>query len=160
VAGSCYVMDYRGRFHFAVPPAVLWSRIEQFDQFERWWGWLGSFQTDGEGLRAGSVLRGVVAPPLPYRMAVQVELTRCDPARRLDADVTGDLVGDAHLRLRPDGEGTVTDVEWSLEMLQRPMRWVARVGYPLLRWGHDRVVEATVGSFRSEVERFQVPPAP
>jgi carbon monoxide dehydrogenase subunit G len=168
VAGSCYVMEYRARFHFAVPPFVLWSRIEQFDQFERWWGWLGSFRAEGDGLREGSVLRGVVAPPLPYRMAVQVELTRCEPCRRLDADVTGDLAGDAHLRLRPDGEGdakgdgggTVTEVEWSLEMLQRPMRWVARVGYPLLRWGHDRVVEATVRSFASELEVLQAPPGP
>ena len=25
------------------PPAV-WSAIEQLDQFERWWGWLGGFR--------------------------------------------------------------------------------------------------------------------
>jgi carbon monoxide dehydrogenase subunit G len=152
-------MDYAGRFHFAVPPAVLWSAIGQLDQFGQWWGWLGSYQAQGDGLKEGSVLQGVVRPPLPYRMAVQVELTRCDPCRLVDAKVSGDLAGDAHLRLRPDGEGTVTDVDWSLEMLQRPMRCVALVAYPLLRWGHDRVVEVTVESFRSELGRLRRPPA-
>jgi carbon monoxide dehydrogenase subunit G len=152
-------MDYSGRFHFAATPAVLWSTIQRLDQFEQWWGWLGGFQVQGDGLREGSVLRGVVAPPLPYRMAVEVALTRCDPCTLVDADVTGDLAGQAHLRLHPDHDGTLADVAWSLEMLQRPMRLVALAAYPLLRWGHDRVVEVTAGSFRSQLERLQVRPA-
>lgn len=158
MAGSCYVVDYHGQFHFAVPPATLWSEIEHFDHFEQWWGWLGGFRVQGDGLREGSVLRGVVAPPLPYRMAVQVELTRCERCRLVDAKVSGDLAGHAHLRLHPDYEGTVTDVAWSLEMLQKPMRCVALVAYPLLQWGHDRVIEATVDSFRSELQRLEPPP--
>jgi uncharacterized protein YndB with AHSA1/START domain len=154
-------MEYGRSFHFAVPPAVLWSAIEHVEQFEHWWGWLGSFRMEGDGLREGSVLRGTVAPPLPYRMSVQVELVRCDPCHLIDAKVTGDLQGDAHLRLRTgdsDGEATITDVAWSVEMMQRPMRWAARVAYPLLRWGHDLVVEATVDSFRSQLARLSSTP--
>jgi len=37
-------------------------------------------------------------------------------------------------------------------MMQAPMRSVARFAHPLLRWGHDRVVDATVSSFRRQVE--------
>ena len=151
VAGSCYVMDYAGRFNFPVPPEELWSAIERLDQFERWWGWLGHLQVDGAGLAEGSVLRGTVSPPVPYRMSVEVELQRCVPAEMIDAQVSGDLAGDAHLRLQRDGEGTVTDVAWSLEMLQRPMRLAGRFAYPLLRWGHDRVVDATVMAFRRQL---------
>ena len=33
-------------------------------------------------------------------------------------------------------------------MMQRPMRLAARVAHPVLRWGHDRVVEMTVNGFR------------
>jgi hypothetical protein len=33
-------------------------------------------------------------------------------------------------------------------MMQRPMRVAARVAPPVLRWGHDRVVDATVAGFR------------
>jgi len=152
-------MDYDGHFRFAVPPAALWSTIERLDQFEQWWGWLGGFHVRGDGLREGSVLSGVVAPPLPYRMNVQVKVTRCEPCNLIDAVVSGDLAGGAHLRLHPDHGGTVTDVAWSLEMLQKPMRLVALAAHPLLQWGHDRVVEVTVGSFRSQVERPEQPSA-
>ena len=145
-------MDYAGRFLFPVPPDDLWSAIGRLDQFERWWGWLGHLQVDGGGIATGSVLHGTVSPPVPYQMHVDVELERCVPCELIDARVTGDLSGDAHLRLHADGDSTVTDVEWSLEMLQRPMRVAARVARPLLRWGHDRVVEATVSGFRRQLQ--------
>ena len=153
MVASCYVMDYAGRFDFPVAPAEMWAALERMDQFERWWGWLGNLVIDGPGLEAGSVLHGTVAPPVPYRMRVDVELGQCVPAEMIDASVTGDLVGDAHLRMHPSPEGTVTDVAWSLEMRQLPMRMAARVAYPLLRWGHDRVVEATVSGFRAQLRR-------
>ena len=40
---------------------------------------------------------------------------------------------------------------WALEMTQPSMRVVARVAYPILRWAHDRVVDATVAAFRAEL---------
>ena len=151
VVASPYVMDYSGRFWFPVPPSEVWAAIGQFDQFERWWGWLGELAVDGPGLQTGSVLRGTVAPPVPYRMRVAVELDRCEPERSIDASVSGDLVGDAYLILNQTSDGTVLDVAWSLEMMQLPMRVAARVAYPLLRWGHDRVVEATVSGLRARL---------
>lgn len=176
VPRSCYVVDYEGRFRFAVPPAAMWSAIEQVDQFPRWWGWLtdlradvsaGADGTDARGgtdtaeggvLHPGAVLQGTVSPPLPYRMRVRVDLERCVPARLIDASVHGDLEGHAHLRLEPDADATTAAVSWTIEMRQAPMRLAARVAYPLLRWGHDRVVDATVIGFRAhlrELERHQ-----
>jgi len=154
VVASCYVMDYAGRFTFPVAPLELWAAIERIDQFELWWKWLGDLKLDGGGLRTGSVLRGTVAPPVPYRMRVAVELGRCLPGQLIDAAVTGDLDGPASLRLQPygpDGSRTVALVGWSLEMKQLPMRVAARLAYPFLRWGHDRVVEATVAGFRAQL---------
>jgi uncharacterized protein YndB with AHSA1/START domain len=151
VVASRYLMDYTGRFDFPVTPTELWDALLRLDQFESWWGWLGDLTVDGPGLHTGSRLHGTVAPPVPYRMHVDVELRRCVPERLIDASVTGDLRGDAHLRIQPCREGTVTDVAWSLEMRQVPMRLAARVAYPLLRWGHDRVVDATVRGFRSQL---------
>jgi carbon monoxide dehydrogenase subunit G len=154
---SCYVIEYEGRFRFAVPPAFMWSVLQRLDDFPRWWTWLHDFRAEGDGLTAGAVLRGTVTPPLPYRMSVRVDVERCIPARLVDASVHGDLEGDAHLRLEPDdGEaGTRADVAWALEMRQRPMRVAARVAHPLMRWGHDRVVDATVMGFRSRLRALQ-----
>lgn len=151
MVASPYGIDYTGRFGFPVPPSEVWTAIARLDQFERWWGWLSELEVDGPGLQTGSVLRGTVAPPVPYRMRVCVELDRCASERLIDASVTGDLVGEAHLRLYPTSGGTVAEVAWTLEMMQLPMRVAARVAHPLLRWGHDRVVEATVSGFRSQL---------
>lgn len=144
-------MEYSGRFAFPVEPPVLWAAIARLDQFEGWWAWLGDLKVEGDGLQAGSVLHGSVSPPLPYRMQVNVHLDRCEPERLIDASVDGDLAGDAHLVLDPTPEGSVVEVRWSLEMLQRPMRLAAVVAHPLLRWGHDLLVEATVNSFRKQL---------
>ena len=138
------VIEYRGAFDFALPPAAVWEAIEHSERFEGWWWWLGEFRLEGEGLVPGAVLHGLVSPPVPYRMRVSVHLERCAAPSRIDATVAGDLVGPAHLVLARQGAGTHAEVDWSLEMMQGPMRLAARMAYPLLRWGHDRVVEATV----------------
>ena len=94
------------------------------------------------------MLSGVVSPPVPYAMRIRVVLGRCVPHERIDATVHGDLEGEAHLVLEAKGPGTLAEVAWTVEMMQRPMRLAARVGYPLLRWAHDRVVDATVAGYR------------
>ena len=128
-------------------------RIEQVDQFEAWWPWLSEFRLEGDGLVSGSVLNGVVSPPLPYRMSVRIVLDRCQRPSSIDATVGGDLIGPARLRLSPEDGGTRAEVAWTVEMRQPAMRWAARIGGPLLRWGHDRVVETTVAGFRRRIER-------
>jgi hypothetical protein len=126
--------------------------MEDADQFESWWSWLSEFRLDGGALVPGAVLRGVVAPPLPYRMRVRVELTECEPCRRIMAAVGGDLEGEARLELRDEGAGSSVDVSWTVEMMQRPMRLADRFGHPLLQWGHDMVVATTVAAFRRRLE--------
>ena len=142
------VIAYRRDYEFALRPNQLWEAIEQVDQFESWWPWLEEFRLEGDSLAAGSVLHGLVAPPLPYRMRIRVELTRCEPPVAIDAVVHGDLEGTAQLSLRPTDSGTRVEVAWTMEMMQLPMRLASRFGHPLLQWGHDRVVEITVAGFR------------
>jgi carbon monoxide dehydrogenase subunit G len=137
VATTAPVIDYRGRFRFAVAPEAVWGTIERTGEFEQWWGWLSNFHLDGPGLEAGSVLAGVVRPPLPYHMRVRVELEDCVRPSLIDAAVHGDLEGRARLELTADHAGTVASVAWT----------AARFALPLLRWGHDRVVEATARGF-------------
>jgi len=148
-----YVIDFSATFTFPVPPEELWSAIEDLDHFEAWWGWLSEFGADGKGLRPGAVLHGVVSPPVPYRMRVRVELERCEYPRFIEAAVHGHLEGRARLSLEPDPIGTRANVAWNIEMTQRQMRLAARVAAPLMRWGHDRVVEATVRGFRRQLSR-------
>jgi len=138
------VIEYGRDFAFALTPRALWEGLQQADQFERWWPWLEEFRVEGDGLARGSVLHGVVTPPLPYRMRIRVELTRCEPPVAIDAIVGGDLEGEARLRVWGAGAGARVEVGWTVEMMQRPMRLATRFGRPLMQWGHDRVVEMTL----------------
>jgi uncharacterized protein YndB with AHSA1/START domain len=146
------LIDYRREFRFEVAPTEVWDAIERQDQFEQWWSWLEEFRLDGGTLKEGAVLHGAVVPPLPYRMRVRVELVRCERPSLIDATVHGDLEGEARLRVRTQGTGAGVEVAWTVEMMQLPMRIASRVAHPLLEWGHDRVVEATVASFRRHLE--------
>lgn len=143
------VIDYRGAFDFGVPPDQLWASIENAEQFERWWPWLREFRLDGGALRTGTMMHGLVVPPLPYRMRVDVELVECVRPTNIEAVVHGDLEGRASMRIQPEGSnGCTVEAAWTIEMMQTPMRVASLVAYPLLRWGHDRVVDTTVRSFR------------
>ena len=146
------MISYRRGYQFDLVPEQLWDRIEEVDQFERWWPWLTDFELDGDGLSTGSVLSGVVNPPLPYRMRLRVELIDCERPVAIDATIEGDLTGVARLRLRPELEGTWAEVAWTVEMRQPAMRLASRIGRPVLQWGHDRVVEMTVAGFRRRIE--------
>jgi len=147
------VLDYRRHFHLPLEPDRLWDRIGEFDQFEQWWPWLTGFRVEGCGLANGSVLHGIVSPPLPYRMRLRVELVDCHRPRSIEAVVDGDLTGEASLRLYPDDGATRAEVAWTVEMHQPAMRLASRFGHPLLQWGHDRVVEMTVAGFRRGIAR-------
>ncbi len=156
------VIDYSGSFHLQLPPSGVWATIEHIDRLQRWWPWLHDLRVEGTGLQPGVLLHGVVDPPVPYCMRVDVELVSCTAPWAIDAAVHGDLRGPAHLRLRPEGSGTRAEVAWSVEMMQPAMRLASRVAHPLLQWGHDRVVESTLRGFRRQVEqawREQSPPA-
>jgi hypothetical protein len=141
-------VDYRGAFWFPVGPNELWETIERFDRFESWWAWLRDFGADTGGLVAGNVLHCTVVPPVPYRLRLDIRLERCLRPHVVEATIDGDLRGSAVIRLEPFDAGTRVAVAWSLNIVSTPLRVAALVAYPLMRWGHDRVVEMAVAGFR------------
>jgi hypothetical protein len=148
VTGSAYVIEYDGAFAFPVSLTELWAAMGRLDRFSSWWHWLHDFSVEGRGLEHGTVLHGVVVPPVPYRMRLDVLVDECVPERRISALVHGDLEGAAQLSFDGDDVASRAHATWTLEMMQRPMRLAARIAPQVLRWGHDRVVEATVEGFR------------
>jgi uncharacterized protein YndB with AHSA1/START domain len=145
------VVSYRNQYVFPQSPEGIWDALEDVDQFVLWWPWLEEFRLEGGSLVTGAVLSGVVAPPLPYRMRLQIELTRCEKPDIIEARVHRDLEGEATIALCSQRIGTHVEVAWTLEMMQRPMRLADRMAHPVLKKGHDRVVENTVAEFRSRL---------
>lgn len=142
------VIDYEATFSFPAPVEHVWATIGRFDRYPSWWSWLHDFNVEGETLEPGTALHGTVVPPLPYRMHLDVVIEQLVPERLIAASVRGDLEGEARLTFERDGDQTRVCARWTIEMKQQTMRVAARMAYPVLRWGHDRVVEATVSGFR------------
>jgi carbon monoxide dehydrogenase subunit G len=148
LAESPYVVDYAATFTFAATPEQVWAVLERFETLAVTWPWLRELRVDGAGLQQGTVVRGVVVPPVPYQMRLDVVLDECAPAECINASVHGDLEGSAHIAFDGDGSETRADARWTIEMMQPAMRLAARFAPRLLRWGHDRVVAATVNGLR------------
>ena len=72
----------------------------------------------------------------------------CVSQHSIVGEVHGDLEGAAQLMFDGDEFSASAHAMWTIEMMQRPMRLAARFAHPLLRWGHDRVVEGTVDGFQ------------
>jgi len=151
VVGHAPVIEYDGVFAFPVPVKRVWEMMGRFELFPSWWGWLREFSVEGDDLVRGTVLHGVVVPPLPYRMRLDVALDECVRWDHVTAFVHGDLEGTAKLTFDGDDSEAFVRASWAIEMMQPPMRMAARFAHPLLQWGHDRVVEATVDGFRSHM---------
>jgi hypothetical protein len=141
-------VDYHNTFWFPIPPPQLWELIGRFDEFESWSAWLAGFRAGDGGLVAGNVLHGTVIPPVSYRLRLSVQLQRCIRPRLVEAEVGGDVSGRGMLRLEAAGDGTSAEVTWSLAMRSAPLRAAALVAYPLMCWGHDRVVDMAVSGFQ------------
>ena len=140
--GAPVVVEYRGCHRYPTTPRRVWDAIGDVDEIGLW-GWLHELQSEGPSMVTGSILHGVVVPPLPYRLRLHIAFVSCVRPSRVDAMVSGDLVGDAHLRLKREGSDTEVTATWTLEMMQPAMRFAARVMPGVMRWGHDRVVDAT-----------------
>jgi hypothetical protein len=155
VPGSPYVISSQRAFMFPAPAERVWTAISQLDRYPTWWSWLRDFRVDGAGLERGALLRGTIVPPLPYRLRLRVVLDECVPARHILASVHGDLEGVALVAFEGEGDKTRVIASWTLEMMQQPVRLAARFTHPLLRWGHDRIVDATADGFRRHLDEVR-----
>jgi len=109
---------------------------------------LRDFGADADTLVAGNVLHATVVPPVPWRLRMDIGVAGARRPDVVEAAIGGDVSGTAVIRLEPVDGGTLVTAAWSLDMRSRSLRVAARLAFPLMRWGHDRVVEQAVAGFR------------
>ena len=137
---------------FAIAPDELWSRIAQLDRYTAWWPWLEHFQADA--LRAGDSWRCVVRSPIRLRVRFTVTIEAVEPCSFVTASVEGDIAGSARLDIEVTEDACRTRLRSELAPRRRLLRWGAVVASPILRRGHDRVLDDAVAQFaeRSSAE--------
>ena len=128
--------------------------MERFDLFESWWTWLTDFRADEPTFADGNVLHAVIAPPALHRLRVEARLRRCEKPRLIEGTIEGDISGPAVLRFSEIPGGTCVKVTWSVTMRSPSLRVAARVAYPLMRSGHDYLIDLAVSRFRSKALRL------
>src|SRR5690606_25891265 len=98
-------MDVRSdrRYRFEQPAEVLWPALTSVSRYRAWWPWLR--ELDAAAFAAGERWSCVVQPPLPYTLRFGISLEEVVPHELVTAVVDGDIVGEARLEVRPDGEG-------------------------------------------------------
>ena len=133
------------RFHFDDDPARVWEQMSDVRQYRAWWSWLREF--DATSLAEGEVWRCRVQPPAPYAVRFNVTLDEVEERQWIAATVRGDIEGAASLELIPVRRGTDVHLVSSLSPRHPALRALALVGRPLVRMGHDWVLDSGAREF-------------
>ena len=144
------------RYALPLGPETVWSLVDGAEHFRSWWPWLREFE--GGGLSVGHEWRCTVQPPVPYLVRFRVVIDHVEPPSLVRAQVLGDVVGDATLRLEPavaeaaDGNGLgatgcVALLHSSLAPGNTALAVVSRFAAPLARFGHDWVLDSAARQF-------------
>lgn len=126
---------------FDVGPDALWAALTRTRDYQRWWPWLREFS--GDGLVPGGRSQCLVQAPVPYTLRFAVTVVEVVDGQRIEAQVDGDLTGPARLEvegLGVRGRGSQARVAWEVEVERPALRAAARVGRPVMEWGHAWVV--------------------
>jgi uncharacterized protein YndB with AHSA1/START domain len=144
----------------ALAPADVWAALEDTSAYRTWWPWLSDFRPDG-GLRTGATWRAGIRAPMPYVVAFTLDLHTVDAdAHVVRATITGDIAGDASVRLEPGGDGaagTVVAMSWRLTPVRSFLRVLDTTARPVARWGHDTVMRRSIEAFVRAVEQTRPP---
>ena len=135
------------RFEFDAAPPALWAALGSVDDYPRWWPWLRRF--DARALAPGEEWRCTVKPPLPYVVRFTIRFDEVGVERRIEAVVGGDIEGPAQLVIEPSAGGSAVSLTSSLRPTNTVLKAASLLGRPLVRYGHDWVLDIGAGQFAS-----------
>lgn len=125
--------------------------MAQVHRYREWWPWLRRF--DAVALAPGEVWTATVQPPLPYRLTFRLHLLEVDAPRCVEVDVSGDIEGTARLEVVPTASGSDLHFRSDLGPRSPALATVARFAEPMVRFGHDWVIDAGLRQFRRRAAR-------
>jgi uncharacterized protein YndB with AHSA1/START domain len=133
------------RYTMAADVATVWAALTGVDAYQRWWPWLRAF--DASCLCVADVWHCTVRPPLPYTLRFTVSLLEVVQPALVRARVSGDIAGDAAVRLTPGTGGCEVRVTSRLAPARRSFAVIAAIARPAAVWAHDRVLDRGAAQF-------------
>jgi hypothetical protein len=150
---SPYSIRYDETFDLDAPPDALWTRLIDIRASARRWRWARDLRIDPHPLTAGSIISFTAVAPIPYRLALEIEIDDVIEGRALRAEVRRDLEGRGAIEIEARGTGTRARLSWDVEMKKGALRIAARTARPLLMLGHNWAVDAAIRSFTRDLRR-------
>ena len=132
-------------YQLAVSPDAVWAALARVEDYQQWWPWLRGF--DDAHLAEEAVWRCLVQPPLPYRVRFAIRLDEVRAPTTIRASLTGDVVGNARLEITETAHGCQARLVARLEPGNGLLKAVARVATPVIRFGHDWVLDSGARQF-------------
>jgi hypothetical protein len=120
--------------------------MTRVDRYTTWWPWLRDF--DAIELKSGARWQCRVHPPLPYSLRLVVTIEEVVPETSVEATVTGDIEGSATLLLLDTADGSEARLTSALAPRSRALQVIARAAFPVVRFGHDWVLDTGARQFR------------
>ncbi len=133
------------RYRLPLTPGEVWARVSSVDEYPSWWPWLRAF--DGADLVAGAMWSCEVRPPLPYSVRFVLTVGETVPERSVAATVRGDIVGTAMIEIEPQVDGSEVHLVADLGPDNRALRMMSVAARPLVRFGHDWVLDTAARQF-------------
>jgi hypothetical protein len=140
------------RFQFPFDRNELWQRITSVDDYRAWWPWLRAL--DAGGVTTGDVWHCVVRAPLPYSLRFSITLDQVVDRELVTATIHGEITGTARLDLLDgDGAGSEARLRSQLAPANGGLRAFAAVARPVVRFGHDWVLDNGARQFCQQAVR-------
>ncbi len=97
----------------------------------------------GDALGLGALRRYTCRGALPLlQLRFNARVTRIAPPQLIEGRACGDLVGMGRCRLRHDQGQTCVCFDWQVRTAGFWLNRLAPLARPLLRWNHDRLMQA------------------
>jgi hypothetical protein len=77
---------------------------------------------------------------LPYRVVVDMRVTRVEPLCALEGEASGMVEGVGRWHFSALGEGTQVRYDWHVRTTRLWMNLLAPLARPLFRWNHDAIM--------------------
>ncbi len=123
-------------------PAQVWQVLARAEHWPRWWPEVERVEilTPHNPAGLGARHRHHWRTRLGYRLCFELEVVRLDPPSRVDALISGDLVGRGRCRLRGGAGRTVVRIDWHVHTRKAWMNRLAPLARPAFLWNHRRVM--------------------
>ncbi|MET0729336.1 MAG: hypothetical protein ABWZ76_13660 [Acidimicrobiales bacterium] len=136
------------RYQVGLPPAELWSLLTQTHRYRTWWPWLRRF--DGDGVVLDQSWCCSVQPPLSYPVRFAVLIDEVWAPFGASGSLTGDVVGTARIDITATSAGSEARLVARLAPGNGFLRAASRLAGPLVRLGHDWVLDTAARQFMTQ----------